>query len=52
VRAKKFKIRMMDQTVLKAERFKWQLINTVLPVGLIIIFGFAHYLDRKKKYTK
>lgn len=52
VRSKKFKIRMLDQTIVKAEKFKWQLINTVLPVGLIIIFGFAHYLDRKKKYTK
>lgn len=52
VRSKKFKIRMLDQTLLKAERFKWQLINTVLPVGFIIIFGLAHYLDRKKKYTK
>ncbi len=52
VRAKKFKIRMMDQTVLKAEIVDNILINTVLPVGLIIIFGFAHYLDRKKKYTK
>lgn len=52
VRSKKFKIRMLDKTIVKTERFKWQLINTVLPVGLIIIFGFAHYLDRKKKYTK
>ncbi len=52
VRSKKLTIRLMDKTVLKKEKFTWQLINTVLPIGLILIFGIAHYYDRKKKYTK
>ncbi|MCB9173250.1 MAG: gliding motility-associated ABC transporter substrate-binding protein GldG [Flavobacteriales bacterium] len=52
VRSKKLTIRLMDKTLLKKEKFKWQLINTVLPIGLILIFGIAHYFDRKKKYTK
>ena len=52
VRSKKLTIRLMDKTILKKDKFKWQLINTVLPIGLILIFGIAHYYDRKKKYTK
>lgn len=52
VRAKKLTIRLLDKTVLKADRFYWQLINTVVPIGLILLFGVLHYFDRKKKYTK
>lgn len=52
VRSKKLTIRMLDKTILKKDKFKWQLINSVLPIGLIILFGLAHYYDRKKKYTK
>ncbi len=52
VRAKNITIRLLDKTILKKDKFKWQLINTVLPIGLILIFGIAHYYDRKKKFTK
>ena len=52
VRSKKLKIRLLDKTVLKNDKFKWQLINTILPIGLILLFGIAHYFDRKKKFTK
>ena len=52
VRSKKLTIRLLDKTILKKDKFKWQLINTVLPIGLILLFGIAHYYDRKKKYTK
>jgi len=52
VRAKKLNIRLLDTTVLKVDAFKWKLINTVFPIGLILFFGLAHYYDRKKKYSK
>lgn len=52
VRSKKLKIRLLDKTVLKNDKFDWQLINTILPIGLILLFGVAHYFDRKKKFTK
>ncbi|MBL4670452.1 MAG: gliding motility-associated ABC transporter substrate-binding protein GldG [Flavobacteriales bacterium] len=52
VRSKKLKIRLLDKTILKNDKFDWQLINTILPIGLILLFGLAHYFDRKKKYTK
>ena len=52
VRSKKLKIRLLDKTIIKSDKFKWQLINTALPIGVILLFGIAHYFDRKKKYTK
>ena len=52
VRAKKLTIRLLDTTLLKTDAFKWKLINTVFPVGLVLFFGLAHYYDRRKKYTK
>ena len=52
VRSKKLKIRLLDNTLLKNDKFDWQLINTILPIGLILLFGLAHYYDRKKKFTK
>jgi ABC-2 type transport system permease protein len=52
IRSKKLTIRLLDKTILKKDKFKWQIINTILPIGLIILFGLAHYYDRKKKFTK
>jgi ABC-2 type transport system permease protein len=52
VRTKKFKIRLLDHTVIKDERVTWQIFNTVLPVGIMLLFGIAHFFYRKRKYTK
>lgn len=52
VRTKKFKIRLLDHTVVKEERVTWQIFNTILPVGIMLLFGIAHFFYRKRKYTK
>ncbi|MDF1674214.1 MAG: gliding motility-associated ABC transporter substrate-binding protein GldG [Vicingaceae bacterium] len=52
VRTKKFKIRLLDHTVIKDEKVIWQIFNTVLPVGIMLLFGIAHFFYRKRKYTK
>jgi ABC-2 type transport system permease protein len=52
VRAKKLTIRLLDKTILKKDKFYWQVFNTALPIALILLFGVLHYFDRKKKYTK
>jgi len=52
VRSKKLNIRLLDNVRLKEEAFKWKLINAVFPTILILLFGLAHYYDRKKKFTK
>ncbi|MDT8410830.1 MAG: gliding motility-associated ABC transporter substrate-binding protein GldG [Vicingaceae bacterium] len=52
VRTKKFKIRLLDHTIIKEEKVTWQIFNTVLPVGIMLLFGIAHFFYRKRKYTK
>jgi gliding-associated putative ABC transporter substrate-binding component GldG len=51
LRAKEFKLRVLNKTLIREERFKWQMINIVLPVLLIIGFGLYYNYSRKKKYS-
>ena len=51
VRSRELKLRLLDNTKLAEERFKWQFINTTLPILLVLLFGVVHYFIRKRKYT-
>ena len=51
VRSREIKLRILDKQKVKEERLKWQMVNTVLPVLLIIIFGILLTLLRKRKYV-
>lgn len=50
-RAKEVMIRPLDKIKIKEQKLKWQVINMVLPVVLIIIYGLVRYFLRRKKYT-
>jgi gliding-associated putative ABC transporter substrate-binding component GldG len=52
LRAKEFKLRILDKARIRDERVKWQVINTVLPVLLVIAFGLYYNSLRKKKYAQ
>jgi len=52
VRSRTLKIRLLDRAKLQKEQTKWQLINTVVPVLLVIIFGLIHHFIRKRRYTQ
>ena len=52
LRAKEFKLRILDKARIRDERFKWQMANTVLPVLLVIGFGLYYNSLRKKRYAK
>ena len=52
IRSRELKIRLLDTTKIAQERTKWQLINTVIPIALIIGLGFVMALVRKRKYSK
>jgi gliding-associated putative ABC transporter substrate-binding component GldG len=52
LRAKEFKLRLLNKARIRDERFKWQVINTLLPVLLLICFGFYYNYSRKKKYSR
>ncbi len=51
VRAKEIKLRLLDKGKLKTERFKWQLINMVIPILIMLLFGIINKRVRKRKYT-
>ena len=50
-RAKDYTLRLLDSKKVDEQKTKWQLINLVLPVLLIIIFGIIYQWWRRKKYS-
>lgn len=50
LRNKQYKIRLLDKNKVSNEKFKYQLINTLLPIGSIIILGLIIGFIRKRKY--
>lgn len=48
---KSFAIRPLDKVKVANEKLKWQLINLVLPIVLLIIYGVLRAYWRKKKYA-
>ncbi|MCH8317717.1 MAG: gliding motility-associated ABC transporter substrate-binding protein GldG [Bacteroidetes bacterium] len=52
LRAKEVTFRPLDKVKIKEERLKWQLINLVVPVVLIVLFGVGRNYFRKRKYKK
>lgn len=51
VRAKEIKLRLLDKGKLKTERLKWQMVNMVIPIAIMMVFGLVNKMIRKRKYT-
>ncbi|KAA5544785.1 gliding motility-associated ABC transporter substrate-binding protein GldG [Adhaeribacter rhizoryzae] len=51
LRAKEIVLRPLDRVKAKEEKQKWQLINLVLPLILLVSFGIGRYYLRKRKYA-
>jgi ABC-2 type transport system permease protein len=52
LRNKEFKIRLLDKQKVINNRLQWQIINTVIPVILIILLGLISGFIKKRKYAK
>jgi len=52
VRSRELKIRLLDKTKITDGRLKIQIINTVSPIVIIILFGIGRSIYRKRKWTK
>ena len=50
-KSKDYKLRLLDPKKTTEQRGFWELLNIVLPVILIIIFGLVYQAIRKRKYT-
>ena len=51
-RSKNIQLRMLDQVELKNNKLKWQILNLVGPILLVLLFGFLLGYLRKRKYTQ
>jgi gliding-associated putative ABC transporter substrate-binding component GldG len=51
LKSKNLKIRFLDKEKAFSERNFWQMINLILPVLILILFGFSYNYLRKRKYT-
>lgn len=52
IRSKEISVPFLDPLKTAEERTKWQVINLLLPLGLLVIFGLAFTYFRKRKYTR
>jgi ABC-2 type transport system permease protein len=52
VRTKQLQLRLLDTTKAQTYRTQWQLINMLVPIGLIILLGIVLAYVRKQKYAK
>lgn len=51
LRSRELKIRLLDKARVRQEHLKWQLINILGPVLLVIFAGVAYGFARRRKYS-
>lgn len=51
-KSKSVGLRPLDKLKIKNQKMQWQLINIVLPLILLVLFGFLRFYYVKNKYTK
>jgi len=52
VRSREVQLRLMQYEEITDKKLKWRLINLIVPVVLVLFFGVAYGIIRKKKYAK
>ena len=52
LRNKEITVRLLDKMLLRTEKTKWQVINAIFPLFLLISFAIFQHYYRKHKYTK
>ena len=52
LRSRTLKLRLLNKRITSDDRIFWQLINVLVPVGLLLILGIGYQIIRKRKYTR
>ena len=52
LRSRTLKLRLLNKRITNEDRITWQLVNVLIPIGLLLILGIAYQIIRKRKYTK
>lgn len=50
IRSRELKLRILDRTKTKEDRIFWQVLNTGLPVVVILILGIVLWIVRRRRY--
>jgi gliding-associated putative ABC transporter substrate-binding component GldG len=51
LRSRELKLRLLNNQMIKAEKLRWQLINIIGPVLVVVLSGLLYSYFRRKKYT-
>ena len=52
LRNKQYKIRLLNKEKVSAEKLKWQLINTIFPLLIIVLMGIVIAIIRRLRYAR
>jgi ABC-2 type transport system permease protein len=52
LRSKEVQIRLLDRARIRSEKTYWQLINNIVPIGMVLIFAICQHYIRKRKYAR
>lgn len=52
VRSRELRLRALDVNKAKENLLSWQLLNILVPVALIILFGIIQFAVRKRRYSR
>lgn len=52
LRTKEIKLRLLDKATVRSEKLYWQVINTFLPLLLVLIFAIFQHYARRRKYAR
>jgi ABC-2 type transport system permease protein len=51
LRNKEIKLRLLNRARVRGEKLYWQIINTTIPLVLVLIFAIFQHYTRKRKYA-
>ena len=51
LRSKEVQLRLLDKGKIVAEKTKWQMMNTLIPLVMLVVFGIFQHIYRKRKYA-
>lgn len=52
LRSRELKLRLLNTSMIKTEKLKWQLINIICPVLIVVLGGLLYGYFRKRSYTR
>ena len=52
IRSRELKVRLLDPTKVSKQRVTWQIVNTLVPIALIVVLGIVMAFVRKMKYSR